>query len=58
MKIQNSYKHLHYLLCLGAGLRRRSSDIVNDALPQEMRFLLDRLSPEGGAAAEASTQQK
>lgn len=43
MQMQNKYKHLHYLVCLGSGLRKANSDITTDALPDEMQVQLRRL---------------
>lgn len=57
MKIQNTYKHLHYLLCLGSGLRRTSSDIVNDNLPVKMRALLEQM-PANHAPGDAVAAKK
>lgn len=44
MQIQNKYNHLHYLICLGGGLRKANADITHDALPKQMQDQLKRLS--------------
>lgn len=44
MQMQNKNKHLHYLVCLGSGLRKANSDITSDALPEQMQMQLRRLA--------------
>jgi len=56
MQIQNKYKHLHYLVCLGSGMRKASNDIVGDELPGEMQARLMRLSQQ--TSSEASTRKR
>lgn len=60
MQMQNKYKHLHYLLCLGAGLRRANSDILADDLPEDMKARLGQLlaAGEGQLGTAASEQTK
>ncbi len=43
MQIQNKHPKLHYMLCLGAGLRRQTADILRDGLTEEMRAKLELL---------------
>ncbi len=60
MQMQSKYKNLHYLLCLGAGFRRESSDILADDLPEDMKARLDQLPTAGdgqhGTAASEQTK--
>ncbi len=44
MRIQNKHPELHYMLCLGAGLRRANGDILRDDLPDVMRSRLEQLA--------------
>ena len=50
MQIQNKYKHLHYLVCLGSGLRKATADITQDALPEQIQEQLRRLAGTADAA--------
>jgi hypothetical protein len=57
MQIQNKYKHLHYLVCLGSGLRKANADIVGDALPDEMQAQLERLAHQSEPAEPRASGQ-
>lgn len=52
MHIHNKHKHLHYLVCLGRGLRNANADITRDALPEKIQDQLDRLASAGDAATD------
>ena len=55
MQIQNKYKHLHFMLCLGSGLRKASSDITQDALPEQILDQLRRLGRDSAKASRGAT---